>query len=135
MSLVSRATTLNQRLSGLHSRFGDPRYLGVVVLDLNGVQTVIAPNPKVMPMDSGVGVNAKANKVSLMQALDLNTDDMIIYGISRNYPETLVSNARYLLNATEVTPGVWTGSRHDCEYVDRSELLTFTVVVRPYRAR
>lgn len=135
MTLVSRATTLNQRLSGLHSRFGDPRYSGVVVMEYEGIQIQIEPNPKVMPMDSGVGVNARANKVTLMQALDLNVDDVLIYGISRNYLESMVSNARYLLNATLVSPGVWTGARHDCEYCDRSELLTYTVVVRPYRAR
>lgn len=127
MTLIGKLTSLNQRLSGLPSRFGDPRY-ETVILSYNGVRMVIEPDLKVLQANSPEGSKAMGNLKPedwLSENVQLNGEEIIVFGIPRTYPEELVKRSRYEIGT----------NTYDCEYVNMSGLLTYNALLRPYRGR
>ena len=127
MNLINRLTQVNSRLKKIPDRLGVPTY-STVVLVSSGLYTVLEPRPQV------IAVTPRKAISYLAAGVEIFTDDREILGIPRSYPEELLSNARYLLNAVN-TNGVWTGDKAECIFIDRSGLLEFKVLVRRMRAR
>lgn len=129
MSLVDRLRSVNDRLQTLNSRFGDPRYIKVAVLNPDGVFTLLEPNPKVTE------VNPRLIAQWLAVGVEIALDDRLIAGVSRSVAYDTVAKSKYFLNAQETTPGVYTGQKAEVISVSTTDMLTYDVIVRRYRSR
>lgn len=130
-NLVSRLRKVNDRLQSLPDRLGTPQYT-TVVLQLDTKQVVMVPRPQVTQ------VEPRQVQAFLGLAVEVALDDLWLSGISREYPEDLLSKAIYLINAQEVGTvgsGIYTGKQARCLYLDRTELLTYRALVRVNRGR
>lgn len=127
-TLVERLRAVNDRLGTLPAKFGDPTYQQVVLL-LDGVATVLTPQPQVLEVDPRRVGQYLANNV------EVGSDDLVVKGISRAYPEQLLVEATYILNATQNAYGEWQGDRAECLNLDRSQLMAYTALVRKFRYR
>lgn len=127
-TLVDRLRAVNDRLGTLPSKFGDPTYQQVVLL-WDGTATVLTPQPQVLEVDPRRVGQYLANNV------EISPDDLIVKGISRSYPDRLLVEATYILNATQNAYGEWEGKRAECLNLDRSQLMTYTALVKEFRYR
>lgn len=123
MALYDRMTVLNARLSRLPSNFGDPRYRTVVLVQ-GMTQTTISPKLMVIQVNSPEGSRAVGAKTEdyLSSNIQIQGDEMVVLGIPRTYSLDLVKGSRYLIE----------GTRYDCEYVNQSDPLTYTALLRPF---
>ena len=128
MSLVSRLIPVNNRMSVLAARLGVPQYQKVV-LKQGSTYTVLMPDPLVKSPTKQDVVKHLANQV------DINQDDLWVESIPRTYTVEQLSRATAILEATEVTPGIWVGTNCQVLFVDRNELLTYKILVRKLRVR
>lgn len=127
-TLVDRLRAVNDRLGTLPAKFGDPNYQQVVLL-WEGTTTVLTPQPQVLEVDPRRVGQYLANNV------EISPDDLIVKGISRGYPDRLLVEATYILNATQNAYGEWEGKRAECANLDRSQLMTYTALVKEFRYR
>lgn len=127
-TLVSRLRAVNDRIGVLPSKLGVPQYQKVVLL-WEGQATVLTPQPQVLEVDPRRVGQYLANNV------EISPDDLMVKGVSRAYPEQLLVEATYILNATQNAYGEWQGKRAECLNLDRSQLMTYTALVKEYRYR
>lgn len=127
-TLLDRLRAVNDRLGTLPAKFGVPTYQQVVLL-WSGSATVLTPQPQVLEVDPRRVGQYLANNV------EISPDDLMVKGISRAYPEQLLVEATYILNATQNAYGEWQGTRAECLNLDRSQLMAYTALVKEFRYR
>jgi hypothetical protein len=131
-TLNDRLILVNSRVSRLYSRFGLPQAQNVVIV-YDNVQTLIDPVPLVQSMDIRHGKNSIHEYFA--QSADVRMDDINITNIPRTYPEYLITQGLYLVNAHQMQNGTWVGVEATAKFVDRNQPLTWNVIVRVARER
>lgn len=128
MSLIERLTIVNARLQALPDGLGVPFYQDVVLVRPDGVQELLTPRPRVMQ------VTPRDQTAFLGSAVEVFPDDLWLEGIPRTYPEETLKRSRFLLKA-QSDGVIWTGTKAELLWLDRKDLLSFRLLVRPFRGR
>lgn len=128
MSLIERLTLVNARLQALPDRLGVPFYETVVLVKPDGTQEVLVPRPSVKQVSPREATNF------LGSAVEVFSDDVWLEGIPRTYSEDTLKRSRFLLKALP-SGNTWVGTKAELVYLDRLDLLSFRVLVRPFRGR
>lgn len=120
MALVDRLQKVSDKLMGLPSKFGDPRYIKVSAIHPAEGTQVLLPNPKVESIPSYMASRYLATGV------EIANDDVLVSGVSRRYSMEYLKKSRYLLQDTQ-----------KAELIDiiTSDMLTYSLVLRKLRGK
>lgn len=131
MTLVSNLISVRSRGNALAARLGNPQYKRVVLEATDGTQTVLEPHPKLKAIATD-----KIGKY-LSENVMIIGYETVISEIPRSYPEDLLLGSYYLLDPTldPVSQRWVNGELAEALMLDRNQLTTWTVVVKPYRDR
>lgn len=131
MTLIDNLTAVRSRGNALAARLGNPLYALVVLEDANGIQTVLEPQPKVKAIATD-----KIGKY-LSENVMIVGYEQVISEIPRTYPEDLLLSSYYLINPVQDpdTLRYSGGELAEPLTLDRNQLTTWAVVVKPYRDR
>jgi hypothetical protein len=127
-SLIERLTIVNARLQALPDRLGVPFYEDMVLVRPDGSMELIAPRPQVK------GVTPRDATGFLGSSVEIFPDDVWLVGIPRTYSEDDLKRSRFILKALP-SGETWVGTKAELIWLDRSDLLSFRVLVRPFRGR
>lgn len=127
-TLVGRLTKVGARLSVLPDRLGHPGYR-TIVLRRDNVYTELLPRPQITQVDP------RKIGTFLSDNVEIVSDDLVVSGIPRTYDQDLLASATYLLDAELQPDGPWVGQRAEVIYLDKSDLITYSVTIRRARGR
>lgn len=123
MSLVEKLRDVNDRLQSIPDRLGVPQYSNVVI-QTGTTQRLMVPRPQVLSVDPGTVQRF------LGASVELAVDDLKLVGVSRKYLEVELQRAIFLIHATEVAQGIWTGVQTRPIWIDKTELLSYNIYLR-----
>jgi len=124
MKLIPKIANKTYKLGKLHSKFGDPRRIDVVLLSRLGEQVLIEPTPELI-------------RVTPQQLEQFNTASILVKATDWQirevprfkYPGTLLTTCRYLIDAVKDGDGRYSGRPAEFRYLDDRDALYFTVIV------
>ncbi len=130
MKLIPKIANKCYKLGALHSKFGDPRRIDVVLLSQAG-QVLIEPTPEL------VRVTPQQLEQFNTASILVKPTDWQIREIPRfKYADTVLTRCRYLIDVT-INPvtGLYTGQAAEFRYLDDTDPLYFTVIVSGHLVR
>lgn len=119
MALIDRLQKVNDRLSALPTKFGDPRYKPISYVHPSLGTVLIVPNPKVETIPGYLAAKYMASGV------EISKDDLLVSGVSRSYSFEVLRKSRYLMGVQKL------------ELIDviEHEMLTYSLVLRKIRGK
>lgn len=124
MKLIPRIANKTYKLGSLHTKFGDPRRVDVVLLSPAGEQVLIEPTPELVRVTP-----QQLEQFNTASIRVLATDYQIKEVPRFKYPDTLLTRCRYLIDAVKDLDGKYSGRAAEFRYLDDRDALYFTIIV------
>lgn len=130
MKLIPKIANKTYDLGKLHTKFGDPRRLDVVLLSQTGGQIVITPTPEV------IRVTPQQLEQFTTASILIKPTDWQIREIPRfRFADEVLTRSRYLIDAIKDADGRYSGRPAEFRYLDDRDPLYFTVIVSGHLGR